>query len=428
MLQKIVTASLVIVGLVIAGLSVASGTVWRPSDTVVMTTGTQSGSTLLTTAPGVLGLVDDSVTISATSSPEATVVLSIGREVDVTGWIGEDPALVVTGPESWETLTVTTNDAGEPSAEPTEEAPAEPSDEAPAEETPAEEAPAEEAPAEEAPAEEAPAADVPAAVQPDPQGSDMWLASAVGSGTASLEWDASSSDLVLLVAAVGENAETPELTLSWPRTVTTPWMWPGIVFGLLLVIAGGVYGYLTYRSQRGRETTPTNSAPRSSERSSRGSSEADGDGGPAATSATTSAAAAPSTSAASGADDDATAPADEPRTGLTRRELREQAARDEAVRLEEVNAAARRTKRAWPWTGAIPTVKKHDTAPPAATPAPADPARPVWLPEGTASTSGSSWRQAWGVRVETEAKDAVAPSLHPTDGSAPQNNTTTEGH
>lgn len=407
MLHKIVTASLVLVGLVIAGLSVASGTVWRASDTVVMTTGTQSGSTLLTTAPGVLGLVDDSVTISASSSPEATVVLAIGREVDVTGWIGEDPALVVTGPQDWETLEVTTNDAAvEPSPEATEE-------------PPAEEAPAETA--EETPADAAPAA------QPDPQGSDMWLASSVGSGTASLEWDASSSDRVLLVAAIGENAETPELTLSWPREVSTPWMLPGIALGVLLMIAGGIYGYITYRSHReGTQSATNSSAPRRGSGDAPTSSDDTPGGGPAARAVPMHEVGGAGTTGTAVL----TTPTDEARAGMTRRELREQAARDEAARLEEVNAAARRTKRAWPWTGAIPTVKKQDAAPPAPTQAPADPARPVWLPDGTASTSGSSWRQAWGVRPEsgeTEGEPA-APNLHPTDGSAPQNNTTTEGH
>ena len=392
MLHKIVTASLVLVGLVIAGLSVASGTVWRPSDTAVMTTGTQTGSTLLTTAPGVLGLVDDSVTISASSSPDATVVLAIGREVDVKGWIGEDPALVVTGASSWEDLTVTST---VPEVEPSPEASADP-----------------DAPADEVPAEPAPA------VQPDPQGSDMWLASAAGSGTASLTWDASSSDRVLLVAAVGENATTPVLTLSWPRTVTTPLMWPGIALGVLLIIAGGIYGFVTLRSRGKGTTTPTNTS--------------------ASRSSTSTSATAPTESTGTGSDPDAqtmavpgVGVADETRTGLTRRELREQAARDEAARLEEVNAAARRTKRAWPWTGAIPAVKKQDVVPPTPAPPVVDPARPVWLPEGSASTSGSSWRQAWGVRPDTAedaAGDAAEPNLHPTDGSAPQNNMTTEGH
>lgn len=458
MLHKIVTASLVLVGLVLAGLSVASGTLWRPSDTAVMTTGAQSGSTLLTTAPGVLGLVDDSVTITATSSPEATVVLAVGREVDVTGWIGEDPSLLVTGASDWETLAVTarTGAATEPAtpdpAAPTDDAatdPAAPTDEAaPTDDAATDAAPADDAATDAAPAEgETAPTDAVPEIGPDPSGSDMWLTSSSGTGSASLTWDASSSDEVLLVAAVGENATTPVLTLSWPREVTTPWMLPGIVLGGLLVVAGCVYGFLFLRTRDKVATAPTNSRLSSTVRpttstTSTTSSDATTTGATTTDAATTvtgaptwrtgpgttadadkfSAAGASSTPTTVESGDSATGSQPTVSTdtaslaiGLTRRELREQAAREEAARLEEVNAAARRSKRAWPWTGAIPAVKKAEPAPPAAPPA-VDPARPVWLPEGTASTSGSSWRAAWGVRPETGP---------PADSTTPQNNTTT---
>ena len=84
----------------------------------------------------------------------------------------------------------------------------------------------------------------------------MWLTSATGTGSASLTWDAASSNEVLLVAAVGEDATTPVLTLSWPREVTTPWMWPGIVLGVLLVLAGAVYGFVTLRSRECHVRSP----------------------------------------------------------------------------------------------------------------------------------------------------------------------------
>ncbi|SDD52602.1 hypothetical protein SAMN05216410_3430 [Sanguibacter gelidistatuariae] len=431
MLHKIVTASLVLVGLVLAGLSVASGTLWRPSDTAVMTTGTQSGTTLLTTAPGVLGLVDHSVTITASSSPEAKVVLALGRSVDVDGWIGEDPALVVTGASDWETLSVTarTGSTTDPATDPTTD-PATPTTDATATDAPAADAPADAAPTDSAPTDEAPA------VGPDPEGSDMWLTSATGTGSASLTWDASSSDVVLLVAAVGENATTPVLTLTWPREVTTPLMWPGVVLGALLVIAGCIYGLLLLRPRDRVASAPTNSsALRTSSRQSGASTS--GPAGEATSWVVTSGDASADTGVLDASARTPVAAEDGSRTtGLTRRELREQAAREEAARLEEVNASARRSKRAWPWTGAIPMVKKSADAPsaPAAPPA-ADPARPVWLPEGTGSTSGSSWRQAWGVRPDAAtpttgdaAADTTTPTSPPTDGSAPHNNTTTEGH
>ena len=45
--------------------------------------------------------------------------------------------------------------------------------------------------------------------------------------------------------STGESA--PNLTLAWPRVVTTPWLWPAVVVGLLLVL---VSGWLFYRDVR----------------------------------------------------------------------------------------------------------------------------------------------------------------------------------
>ena len=69
---------------------VASATVWRDSDTVVATTAYTGDGTMLVTEPGVLDLVAEDVTIRATAPGEQQVTLAIGREVDVTGWVGED--------------------------------------------------------------------------------------------------------------------------------------------------------------------------------------------------------------------------------------------------------------------------------------------------------------------------------------------------
>lgn len=363
---------LVVAGLVVAGLGVASATVWRPSDTAVMTTGAVSasadatGETLLTTAPGVLSLVDEDVTITARSSDDATVVLALGSQVDVEGWVGEDPSRVVTGASDWETLTVDERTAA--------------TDEAATDEAATDEAATDEAATDDAAAE-------PVAPGPDPSGSDMWVESTSGTGSASLRWDATSTDQVLLVAAVGEDAAAPQLTLSWPREVTTPLLWPGVALGVLLVVLGLLYGLLTAR-RRSRSASAT--ARRT----------------PAAASTTSETA---------------------PVTGtLTRRQLREQAEREE----QEATEAAARPKRQWPWTGAIPVVKpagEQDTADDATSPAETapEPHRPAWLPEGTGSTSGSSWRAAWGVRTPDDATTAASstmPSASPddaTDDAAP---------
>lgn len=358
---------LVVVGLVVAGLGVASATVWRPSDTAVMTTGEQSGATLLTTAPGVLSLVDRDVTITARSSDDAQVVLALGSQVDVEGWVGEDPALRVTGASDWETLTVSkVSSVGSDTPDATDAATdtsADPSTEATAETDAA----------------------APAAPGPDPSGSDMWVESTSGTGTATLDWDATSTDQVLLVAAVGEDAAAPQLTLSWPREVTTPLLWPGVALGVLLVVLGLIYGIVT----RGRRRRPV---------------------------------VAPADRA-----DDAVAPTPAggtPAAGtLTRRQLRELAEKQEA---EAAAAAAPRQKRQWPWTGAIPVVKPAEPEDSDKKPAAPEAHRPAWLPEGTGSTSGSSWRAAWGVRAPetgtagTTPDDAAPGSAADEGSSAPR--------
>ncbi|WPF83352.1 hypothetical protein SANBI_001019 [Sanguibacter sp. 4.1] len=347
---------LVVVGLVVAGLGVASATVWRPSDTAVMTTGEQSGATLLTTAPGVLSLVDRDVTITARSSDDAQVVLALGSQVDVEGWVGEDPALRVTGASDWETLTVSkVSSAGSDTRDATDaatDASADPSAEATAETDAA----------------------APAAPGPDPSGSDMWVESTSGTGTATLDWDATSTDQVLLVAAVGEDAAAPQLTLSWPREVTTPLLWPGVALGVLLVVLGLIYGIVTRGRRRRRPVVV-----------------------PAARA------------------DDAAAPTPAggtPATGaLTRRQLRELAEQQEAE-TEAAAAAAPRQKRQWPWTGAIPVVKPaepEDSDEADKKPASPEAHRAAWLPEGTGSTSGSSWRAAWGVRTPETGTAGTTP-------------------
>lgn len=366
MLHRIVMVGLVVVGLVVAGLGVASATVWRPSDTAVMTTGEQSGATLLTTAPGVLSLVDRDVTITAESSDDATVVLALGSQVDVDGWIGEDPALRVTGASDWETLTVASAEsAGAQTPAPTDGT--EPTD----------------APESADAAEATTDAAEPTAPGPDPSGSDMWVESTSGTGSATLAWDASSTDQVLLVAAVGEDAAAPQLTLSWPREVTTPLLWPGVAVGVLLVVLGLIYGLVT----RGRRR-------RSTQRSS--------------------VQAAPTTTTTPAAGTPATGP-------LTRRQLRELAEKEEAetAAAAAATAAAPRQKRQWPWTGAIPVVQASDaakTSPDDDAPATPEAHRPAWLSEGTGSTSGSSWRAAWGVPTPAPGGDDAD---SPGSGAAP---------
>lgn len=430
MLHKIVTACVLLLGLVIAGLGVASGTVWRPSDSVTLRTESQGAATLLRSDPGVLGLVDDSVDIRASAGADDTVVLVMGHPVDVTGWIAEDAAVVVTGASDWETLDSRLEETGAEATEPDAEATAEPDPEATA-------GPSDDAEG----TDDAAAADEPAAPEvpaPDPRGSDMWIAETSGTGAATLEWDASSDDEILLVASVGESPEAPVLELTWSRVVTTPWMWPGIVVGSVLVLVGLVLGTLWFVRAR-RQHVDAGPAATPALTSTVGATDAQaarpGVGAPATTpSPATQSPAATSAPTWSDAGRGPSSPVGVGTPGgaqqhqgvgapaaatqgapLTRRELRERAEQERIAR-EEAERAAKRAKRSWPRTGTIPVVRAPEPQDTPAVPVEpeADPNRRAWLPDGTASSSGGGWRQAWGVRpvTDTERPAGTPPDDH----------------
>ncbi|WP_159795007.1 hypothetical protein [Puerhibacterium puerhi] len=224
MLRKLLGTVLIVLGLVAAGLGVASATVWRQSDTVVATATPQGDGALVVTDPGVLELVDDSVTVRATVPGDGKVTLAVGRDVDVAGWVGDEPYTRVTGLSDWESLAVA---AGEPSASPS---PAEGQDAGAAAE----------------PAK--PSGD-------DPAGNDMWVAQASGDGTVTLRWGDQPGRWSLLAAGVGDGAQAPTVELTWPRTVTTPWLWPGVIAGVVLVLAG-LAVLLVRRRRRGTPAVP----------------------------------------------------------------------------------------------------------------------------------------------------------------------------
>lgn len=266
MLQRILGGVLVLLGLVSVALGVASATVWRDSDTVVATARPAGDGTMVVTDPGVLGLVSDDVTVTASVPEGQKVTLVVGRDVDVDGWVGQEPSSRVTGLSDWETLAV---EQGAPEPEGEGDEPAEP-------------------------------------VEPsgaDPAGSDMWVAEASDEGGVTLRWSDRPGRWTLLAAGVGDEAQAPSLTFTWPRAVTTPYLWPAVGAGAALVLVGLVLLVLGFRRPRrrrrdaaraagGDETTTTPAEPEGTADSSetgtatlfgpvRGRGAADG--GPAAT-------------------------------------------------------------------------------------------------------------------------------------------------
>lgn len=243
MLQRLIAAVLGVLGLLAIGLGVASSTVWRGDDVLVATA--SPDARLVVADPGVLELAGNPVTVTVHAANDAPVVIAVGRDTDVAGWVGTDAHTQVTGLASWHALRTqavaeqapTPAASAAPGAAATEPAATEPAPSEPA------------APNPSASATGAVAGGATAAIA-DPTGSDLWVAQATGNGTATLTWDAKPGRWSLLVASLGESS--PVVELAWPRTVTTPWLWPGVVGGVLLVLAGlGLGARLWLRARRG---------------------------------------------------------------------------------------------------------------------------------------------------------------------------------
>ena len=234
MVQRFLATLLILAGLGSIGYGVASATVLRESDTVVATATPSGDGTMVVTEPGVLGLVDDQVTVRATVPEGQKVTLALGSDVDVLGWVGKDPYDSVTGLSSWETLTVVPGAglAADDGAAAEEGAPDEPV--------------------------------AKPSTGPEPAGSDMWLSEVSGETTVSMRWTEEPGRVVLLAAGVGENAEAPTLELTWPRSVATPFLWPGVLGGGLLLILGVFIAIGASRSRRrgGGKTRPSSSDAR----------------------------------------------------------------------------------------------------------------------------------------------------------------------
>jgi hypothetical protein len=232
-LKRVITAAVGVVGLVLVGLGVASATAWRADDVLVATT--QVGAHTYVTDPGVLELGGNPATVRVTAPGKGHVVLAVGRDTDVAGWVGTDAHARVTGLSSWHTLEVKSV-AAKPAPAPTD---------SPAAADAAGAATAEPSPAATADAPAAPKA-------ADPTGSDLWVAQSAGDGSATLKWSAEPGRWSLIAVSTGDSA--PTLEISWPRVVTTPWLWPLVVTGIVLFLAAlFVFLWDERRRHRGEE-------------------------------------------------------------------------------------------------------------------------------------------------------------------------------
>ena len=241
MIRRIVSVIATILGLVVIALAVCSATIWRPSATVQATLTQTPDQHYVLTEPGVLGLVDPSVTITATAEGQP-VFLAVAYAVDAKAWLADDPYLSVTGLTDWNTLSATPVTERCETVDPASAAPTQTASPG-ADATAATQAPT-------GAATDGATADSTgsggacttlADSNADPSQADLWLKTASGQGTVTLD-NVVEPGTVLLAATDG-SGPAPRITLSWPRAVSTPWLVPGIIAGGLLLLVG-VFGLL----------------------------------------------------------------------------------------------------------------------------------------------------------------------------------------
>jgi hypothetical protein len=175
---------------------VASATVWRPPDHVSATHRVGSAIQAVVAEPGVMEAQADTVEISVKA--DRPVIVAVGRDTDVTAWLADSPAEHLTGFAGRHTFKVRESGSDEPLA---------------------------------------------AAA-----GSDLWVVEREYSSGGRVKWQKADegrwSLVVAPVASGGEDGAVAlgdlQVTMTWPQVVSTPFLWPGVTVGVILLALGAV--------------------------------------------------------------------------------------------------------------------------------------------------------------------------------------------
>jgi len=246
--RRMLSVIIAVLGLIAIVLAVCSATVWRPSSTARASLAQSPDQHYVVTEQGVLSLVESDVEVTATAaSADQPVLIAVGHVQDVKAWLASDPYILVTGLTDWDTLestAVTTSCPEEATPTATAEASAATTAEATATAT-----------------TDADGCTVLENSDADPTDSDLWITTKTGTGSATLELDTAGSDLAVLVATDGASS-APQVTLAWPRHVSTPWLIPGLVVGGLLLLVGVFLFLIDIQMRRADEQRRARAAER----------------------------------------------------------------------------------------------------------------------------------------------------------------------
>ena len=188
---------LVIVGSIVALCGVGTATVWKPSPQVSASLPSSSQKqNLAITRPGMFELYNSATKI--TVSGQGKVALAIGRSADVSAWAADLNYVEVTGQKDKTTLLTEPHRGKADSRQPGEAA-----------------------------------------------GRDMWLKyKEADGGQISETWNRSEGAWSVIAWSEEGNVQ---LTMQWTQAVSTPWFWPLLVAGVLLILVGAIVAVVIFR-------------------------------------------------------------------------------------------------------------------------------------------------------------------------------------
>lgn len=246
-----------IIAFVVAAVMIVAGiaqrTVFAPPSQIAAVTTVKGDPRYIVIDGAVLNAHPGQQTLSVSGGDTKSQVVAYGRTADVKAWLGSEKYVSLglekaTGDITMKAVTgkTSTGDDDESTATPTPT----PTAGAPAADPAAPAAPA-------APADGSAEGDAAAAPDPNPAGSDLWLEEFDGDDAQVTRMNVPDS-ISVIVAGDGTKAAPNQIRVTWPVDSSTPFAFPLIIGGLVLLVIGiGLYlwGLYALRKSRGPRRT-----------------------------------------------------------------------------------------------------------------------------------------------------------------------------
>lgn len=215
-MRRTIGAALVTIGMIVALMAIALATIWKP--TGLVTASITPDGAYVRTAPGVLDLVEPTVTVTAAAADGSDVTVAFGTATDTGAWLDGLSGTTITGLKDWDTLAVGSSASASASASPSASA------------TPSASASASASPS-------ATAASDGTAAGPGIADSDMWSEVKTGKKSVEVTYTVKDRGVTSLIAQTA-GGRAPEISLSWQTEPDSSPTVAMLLIGIVVAAAG----------------------------------------------------------------------------------------------------------------------------------------------------------------------------------------------